>query len=117
MLVSHISPLVWHQRQALSTVAYVANCHLPCSGCNLIWGVQAKSFLDRDLNSSPSYRLVQSMADRSFHIRANVCDPTKTIVKHSLHTLICSTVFRDSEKELQRAGFSTIEHIRSHNEQ
>ena len=53
-------------------------------------------------------------ADRSFHMRANVCDPTKTIVKRSLKTLNCSVVFRHSVKGNQRAGFLIIEYICSY---
>ena len=65
----------------------------------------------------PHYRLVQLAVDRSFNIRANVCDPTKMIVKLSLQTtLICSVVFRGSVKGSQRVGFSIIEFIRSYNE-
>ena len=56
-------------------------------------------------------------ADRSFHMRANVCDPTKTIVKHSLKTLNCSVVFRGSAKGSQQAGVLIIEYIRSKDEQ
>ena len=68
-------------------------------------------------NLSLPYGLVLRAADRSFHIRAYVCDPTKTIVKRSLQTLICSVVFRGSVKGSQRAGFSKIEYLRSYNEQ
>ena len=57
-------------------------------------------------------------ADCSFHIRANVCDLSKTIVKRPLKILICSVVFRGSAKGLsQRAGVLMIKHVRSKDEQ
>ena len=52
-------------------------------------------------NRTPGYKLVQLVADHSFRIQANVCDPTKMIVKRSLQTLICSVVFCGSMKGSQ----------------
>ena len=68
------------------------------------------------LGTTPrSYKLVLSVVDRSFHIGAYVCDPTKTIAKHLLQTLIRSVVFHGSVKGSQQAGVSMIKYIHSYN--
>ena len=64
-------------------------------------------------NRTPGYKLVQLVADHSFRIQANVCDPTKMIVKHSLQTLICFVLLHDSEKGSQQVGFSITKFMRS----
>ena len=69
--------------------------------------------VEKDVKWAPPYGLVQSSSGPYFDMQANVCDPTKTIVKRSLKTLNCSVVFRGSVKGSQRAGFLTIEYIRS----
>ena len=67
------------------------------------------------LGTTPrSYKLVLSVVDRSFHIEAYVCDPTKTIAKHLLQTLICFVVFYGSVKGSQRAGVSMIKYIHNY---
>ena len=65
---------------------------------------------------SPGDELVRLGADRSFHLRATVFDPTKAIVTRSLQTMICAVAFRGSVQGSQRAECSMIEYIRSYND-